>query len=224
MKTKILIWGLVFLFLIIFSSCKESPTTPDIKNPLMINSFTANPTKILYGESFTLSWSVSNAINIEIDQGIGPVPSSGSKEIYPEETTTFTLTAKNSDDQITKTCQIEVEARAIMVLDGDLQKTYAFSGSPRFEGYVKNIGNMLCHMVTVTITCYSDAGKTTIIDVAYAFPSNLGYIMPGQRVYFEAIASDVNSHDDIKATDVKIDWVDSQGNLFSQIYTFILST
>jgi len=190
----------------------------------MINSFTANPTKILYGGSSTLSWSVSNATSVEIDQGIGPVPSSGSKEINPEETTTYTLTAKNSDNQITKTCQVEVEARAIMVLDGDLQKTYTFSGTPRFEGYVKNIGNMTGHMVIVAISCYSDARKTTIIDVAYAFPSNLGDIRPGQRVYFEAIASDVNSHDDIKAIDVKIDWVDSQGNLFSQTYTFILSS
>lgn len=223
MRNKTLICVLVYLFLIIFPSCKENSTTPDIRNLLMINSFTANPTKILYGKSSTLSWSISNAKSVEIDQGIGPVPSSGSKEVSPEETTTYTLTAKNNDGQKTKTCRVEVKARAIMVLDGDLQESYTLSGSPRFEGYVKNIGNMPCHMVIVTITCYSDEEKTTIIDVAYAFPSNLGYIMPGQRVYFEAIASEANSHKDIKAIDIKIDWVDSQSNLLSQIHTFILS-
>ena len=47
-----------------------SPETPK-KNLPVINYFRANPIKISCGASSTLSWQVTNATKVEIDQGIG---------------------------------------------------------------------------------------------------------------------------------------------------------
>ena len=64
--------------------------------PPAINLFSADPDTILPGESSTLTWSVSGAASIEIDQEIGVVAASGSVEVSPENTTTYTLTATNA--------------------------------------------------------------------------------------------------------------------------------
>ncbi len=97
---------------------------------------------------------------------------------------------------------------ANIVLDGTLQRTYTDYGSPQFEGYVKNTGNATGYNCMVDITCYSDENKTTIIDNAHGFPADLGDINPGQRAYFDAVAFDTNSHDDIKSYSVDITWLD----------------
>ena len=105
-------------------------------------------------------------------------------------------------------CDLFQEKVAEMILDGPLQPTYTSYGTPRFEGYVKNIGTGTGYNCGIEITCYSDTAKTTIIDTANGFPANLGNINPGQRAYFEAIAFNVNCHCDIKATDYSITWLD----------------
>jgi len=38
--------------------------------------------------------------------------------------------------------------------------------------------------------------------------ANMGDIPTGARAIFDAVCFDVNSHDDIKATDYTIDWLD----------------
>jgi len=81
-------------------------------------------------------------------------------------------------------------------------------GCPQFEGYVKNIGNNTGYNCMVEIACFSDTAKTTIIDTAKGFPADLGDIAPGIRAYFEAVAFDCKSHNQIKGTTVKITWLD----------------
>ena len=61
-------------------------------------SFSANPTSIILPQSSTLSWSCSYADSCEIDQGIGPVSKiSGTQEVRPSQTTTYTLTCDGFD-------------------------------------------------------------------------------------------------------------------------------
>jgi hypothetical protein len=98
--------------------------------------------------------------------------------------------------------------KANIVLDGNLIKTMTDYGCPQFEGYVKNIGDNTGYNCMVEIACFSDANKTTIIDTAVGFPADLGDIAPGIRAYFEAVAFDCTSHDQIKGTTVKITWLD----------------
>ena len=97
---------------------------------------------------------------------------------------------------------------ANIVLDGELTKTMTDYGCPQFEGYVKNIGNNTGYNCMVEIACFSDTAKTTIIDTAKGFPADLGDIAPGIRAYFEAVAFDCKSHNQIKGTTVKITWLD----------------
>ena len=61
-----------------------------------INSFTVSPSTINAGQSATLSWSVSNAATVSINNGIGSVALSGSRSVAPNSTTTYTITAITS--------------------------------------------------------------------------------------------------------------------------------
>ena len=60
----------------------------------VITSFSAANTTIKVGSTTTLNWgAVNNADSVEIDQGIGGVPTPGSASVTPLNTTTYTLTA-----------------------------------------------------------------------------------------------------------------------------------
>ncbi|WP_166404887.1 LamG-like jellyroll fold domain-containing protein [Desulfonema ishimotonii] len=58
----------------------------------VINTFTADPTEITAGAFSSLSWNVTNADTVTIDNGIGTVGESGSVSVSPDQTTTYTIT------------------------------------------------------------------------------------------------------------------------------------
>ena len=76
--------------------------------PPVINSFSADPPTIAAGESSTLSWTVTGATSVTIDQGIGSVALSGSRAVTPATTTIYTLTATNPAGSVTATAQVVV--------------------------------------------------------------------------------------------------------------------
>jgi hypothetical protein len=86
---------------------KELPSGPTI------SSFTAAPTSVFPGQSSTLSWNVSNATSVSIDNGIGDVSASGSTSVTPAATATYTLTATNNDGTTTATATVTVAPPAI---------------------------------------------------------------------------------------------------------------
>ncbi|MCL6506607.1 MAG: hypothetical protein K6T59_06250, partial [Bryobacteraceae bacterium] len=61
---------------------KEEPPPPPPPKPA-INQFTAEPSTIQRWQSSTLRWDVSNATDISINQGVGPVPARGSRQVFP---------------------------------------------------------------------------------------------------------------------------------------------
>jgi hypothetical protein len=67
--------------------------TVNVTDQLKINSFTANPALIAEGQSSTLSWDVTGAVDISIDSGIGDVTGSTSLVVNPTVTTEYGLTA-----------------------------------------------------------------------------------------------------------------------------------
>jgi len=106
-KRKISLLALGFCFLLIASGCKKkvaalppAPPAPVAKEAPpappkpMISFFAATPASIERGQSSTLKWSVSNATDVTIQPSIGSVQPGGSREIFPNATTTYTLTAK----------------------------------------------------------------------------------------------------------------------------------
>ena len=56
-------------------------------------SIYANPQIIQKGQFSKLSWSASNADSVSIDQGLGDVPLDGELTVFPQQTTTYTITA-----------------------------------------------------------------------------------------------------------------------------------
>jgi len=74
----------------------------------VVNSFDANPPSISAGGSSTLTWNISGAASVIIDQGVGNVALTGSRAVAPSATTTYTLTATNASGSITATCQVMV--------------------------------------------------------------------------------------------------------------------
>jgi peptidoglycan-associated lipoprotein len=77
-----------------------SNTTPAPPPPrpqgARINSFTVEPQTIQRGQPATLSWSVANATDISIDQGLGAVAANGTRQVFPANTTTYALTARSA--------------------------------------------------------------------------------------------------------------------------------
>jgi peptidoglycan-associated lipoprotein len=83
----------------------EAPPPP---SKPVINSFTIEPRSIERGQSATLRWSVSNATDMTIDQGVGPVQSTGSRSVYPSSSTTYTLIANGPGGSDTRSVTAEV--------------------------------------------------------------------------------------------------------------------
>ncbi|HVO99110.1 MAG TPA: peptidoglycan-associated lipoprotein Pal [Bryobacteraceae bacterium] len=84
----------------------EAP--PPAPLAVRINSFTGEPRSIERGQSATLRWSIGNATDISIDQGLGSVAANGSRQVFPSQTTTYTLTAKGAAGQDSRSVTIEV--------------------------------------------------------------------------------------------------------------------
>jgi len=118
------IWiALVVVALVAFStSCKKkTPPPPPPPPPVVapapppaaapdITQFSAEPSSIERGQSSTLSWAVTNANQITIDNGVGTVQATGNKTVFPTETTTYRLTATGAGGTLTKTATVNVTA------------------------------------------------------------------------------------------------------------------
>ncbi|MCJ7689680.1 MAG: DNRLRE domain-containing protein [Clostridiaceae bacterium] len=93
------------IVLVLVAGCSgPTPTTP------IINSFLANPTSITVGESSNLSWSVTDATTVVIDQSVGSVASTGTTAVSPVTNTTYTLTATNVAGSVTASVTVTVGA------------------------------------------------------------------------------------------------------------------
>jgi len=111
---------ILVLCLVVLPCCKKKlPTQADIPTKVLptIEYFHATPTSITIDGVSILSWSAKNATNITINQGVGTVSAKGTVEVSPEETTTYTLTATNSDGQKTQSCKIEVTVLNLPIID-----------------------------------------------------------------------------------------------------------
>jgi hypothetical protein len=73
----------------------------------VIGSFGATPESVEAGQSATLSWSVTGATSLSIDQGVGPVAGT-SVTVAPFATTTYLLSATNASGTTTRAATVTV--------------------------------------------------------------------------------------------------------------------
>jgi peptidoglycan-associated lipoprotein len=85
----------------------EAPR-PVVSKPL-VTQFEAEPSTIEKGQASTLRWAVSGETSsITISNGIGSVPASGSRQVYPSNTTTYELTASGPGGTDSRTATVTV--------------------------------------------------------------------------------------------------------------------
>lgn len=99
------------------AACALPRPSDTSSNPPTINYFNAEPPTISAGQYSTLVWDVSGASRISIDQNIGNVASSGSRDVNPSRTTVYTLTATNNAGvSVTATATVTVTEKADMAV------------------------------------------------------------------------------------------------------------
>ncbi|MGD0354694.1 MAG: hypothetical protein ABSB31_04525 [Dehalococcoidia bacterium] len=79
-----------------------------VGTPPVITQFNSNPSIINSAGTSTLSWNVTGANSVSIDQGIGQVNAAGSRVVSPASTTVYTLSATNSAGTVTSSATIMV--------------------------------------------------------------------------------------------------------------------
>ena len=72
--------------------------------------FSADPATVAPGKCATLTWSSQNVQKAEIDQDVGAVAASGSKEVCPTTTTDYILTATGTGGTVSGTATVTVKA------------------------------------------------------------------------------------------------------------------
>ena len=70
--------------------------------------YSADPATISPGQCSTLTWSSQNVQKAEIDQGVGAVAASGSKQVCPTETTQYMMTATGTGGTVYETETVTV--------------------------------------------------------------------------------------------------------------------
>lgn len=101
---SVLFIGLIVLLASSVVGCE--PTA--ISTPPVIVDFSTARSEITIGEWVTLSWNVTGAASVSIDQGIGNVSAVGAETVSPTTTTAYTLTASNAAANVTKSVVISV--------------------------------------------------------------------------------------------------------------------
>lgn len=84
----------------------QQPRTP---NAPVIQLFAAEPGTIKRGQTATLRWQVTDATEVEIDQGIGTVSASGTRGIAPREPITYKLRATSPGGTASATASLLVK-------------------------------------------------------------------------------------------------------------------
>ena len=81
---------------------------PPEPNPPVVAQFTAEPDSIERGQASTLRWSVTDATSVSIEPGLGTVQSNGNRQVFPSNTTTYTLTASGGGRTVKATASVNV--------------------------------------------------------------------------------------------------------------------
>jgi len=146
---KILLVSAVCLVSIVslLSGCINVPMD-DIMQ-FSIFSFEVDPGVINPGQSANLSWVVFGAATVHIDNGVGNVALSGHQIIFPEQTTTYTLTAHNETQTRNATVTIIVrnisnESSNVSIVSFEVNPSIIDPGESARLSWVVTGATMIC--------------------------------------------------------------------------------
>jgi peptidoglycan-associated lipoprotein len=78
----------------------------------VVAEFSIEPATIERGQSAVMRWTVTGSSNVAINNGVGTVPSSGTRRMTPDATITYTLTATGPEGDMTATATVTVTGPA----------------------------------------------------------------------------------------------------------------
>ena len=121
-----LVAAVILLSIVLVSACRKkapvappppppptaqapAPPPPATQRPV-VGEFTVEPSTVERGQSAVLRWTVTNATDISINNGVGTVPAMGNRRVIPADTTTYTLTASGPAGQIMANATVTVAA------------------------------------------------------------------------------------------------------------------
>ncbi len=116
----------------------------------------------------TLTWSSTNASTVSIDQGVGQVDASGSKEVCPLSSTQYTITAagERGSEQASTTVGVTTLATAVVIFPAAAlfesgKSELKPEGQQKVEEYREQAKDQLSRADHVLITGYTDnVGET----------------------------------------------------------------
>ncbi len=196
-----------------------------------ISSFVATPASVSAGQSSVLSWSVSGATSLSIDNGVGSVSTVATKPVTPVQTTTYTLSAVNSGG--TSTAQVTVTVKAsdtqppsAPTITSDVAKSStevdlmwsASSDNVGVAGYQITRNGVVLTSVGGSSLSYADTSVTggntyTYSIKAYDAAGNYSAASASSQVTTPAVAVSVNA----------VSVSPNSGSGATQIFTFLAS-
>jgi len=111
-----------------------APGAVSVASPQL--ELSAEPARIKPGESATLVWESRNADKVVVDHEIGEVEKAGRIKIFPDQTTTYEVTAVGPGGETRKTVRVEVVAEPGDIVEEELA---ARPLEERFTYFVKPI-------------------------------------------------------------------------------------
>jgi peptidoglycan-associated lipoprotein len=82
-----------------------APAPPAAKPTVTLN---ASPTSVTSGQTVTLSWSSTNATDLDLGPGVGKVAPEGSTPVTPTQSTTFTITVTGPGGSSEASARVDV--------------------------------------------------------------------------------------------------------------------
>ncbi len=134
-KTNIALFSLGTCLLLLAACTKKVASVPPqspsqaretaVPPKPVISLFTATPSSVERGQSSGLRWSVDHATSITIEPDIGPVQAGGNRQVFPANSTTYTLTAIGPGGKAAGSALIRVMAPAPRVATAVKAKSMA---------------------------------------------------------------------------------------------------
>jgi peptidoglycan-associated lipoprotein len=137
-RARVLVPALLVALVAIAGCKKKTPppvaqTAPPVTAPAPTAQIAAQPTAISAGDQVTLVWKTTDATSVVID-GIGDVPTSGTKTVTPTTSTNYHLIAKGEGGMADDTARVTVTAPPPVA-----QPTNTMSAEEEFKANMQDI-------------------------------------------------------------------------------------
>jgi peptidoglycan-associated lipoprotein len=137
-STRVLVPALLMALVVVAGCKKKTPppapyTPPPVAAPAPTAHITAEPSAISAGDHVTLTWKTTDATSVSIE-GIGDVPTSGTKSVTPTVSTNYHLVAKGEGGTADDTARVTVSSPPPVQ-----QPTNTMSAEEEFKANVQDI-------------------------------------------------------------------------------------